>query len=163
MNKLAMRLTGLAAASVVAAPCGAATPGYLPVNHQAVVASPSLEVWRRVHDFLQDQGVAVVREDRLGGVIDARRATPGRAALTGVAECSPHLFFRTDHSLLDLTVVIKPVEDGAKITVNAAFLEVGRAGRRGALSHACTSTGVLEAALLGVASGQPMESAMVPR
>ncbi len=151
-----------AALPLVVMLCGAAAPGYLPVNHQRVVPLPSQEVWRRVHDFLQDQGVSVVREDRAGGVIDARRSTPGRSALSGLAECSPKLFFKTDRAVLELTVLVRPVDDGTRVTVNAAFLELGRPGRRGTPGHACTSNGVLEAAVLDIASGQPMESAVVP-
>ena len=163
MDRRGGGLAGSGLAVLAAVLCGGAAPGYLPVNHQAVVAAPSPEVWRRVHDFLQDQGVAVVREDGPGGAIDARRSTPGRSGLTGIAACSPHLFFRTERAVLDLTVLVKPVEDGTRVTVNAAFLELGRPGRRGTPGHACTSTGVLEQAVLDVASGQPMEGAVVPR
>ena len=139
---------------------GAAT--YLPVNHERVVPLASSEVWRR-HEFLQDQGFAVTSQAQAAGVMDASRSTSGRAGFTGFAQCDAHLFWRTAQAKITLTVQVKPVEEGTRVIVNTGFLELGRAGRKGAPSLPCTSNGVLETAVLGVASGQPMESAVAPQ
>ena len=64
---------------------------------------------------------------------------------------------------MDLTILVKPGPDGARVTANAAFSQTLRSRRAGALTVACNSNGVLESAVLNVASGQPMEAAVVPQ
>ena len=136
---------------------------YLPVNHERVVPLASAEVWRRLHDFLQAQGFAVTSQAREAGVIDASRATAGRSGFAGFAQCGAHLFWRTAQAKIAITIQVKPLDDETRVIVNAAFLELGRPGRKGTPSLPCASNGVLEAAVLNVASGQPMESAIVPQ
>ncbi len=158
---LKLSLAIMAAVSAGAPQVGAAT--YLPLNRQRIVPLAGGEVWRRLHDFLQDQGFAVTSESRTEGVIDAARATTGRAGFTGFAQCSPHLFWRTAQAKITLTIQLKAADDGTRVLVNTGFLEQGRPGRKGVPSLSCTSNGVLETAVLGVAAGQPMESAVVPQ
>ena len=159
-------LQGVAALGLLASaggPARAEAPGYLPVNHQRVAPRPPAEVWDRVHAFLQDEGFAVTSENVRDGIIDASRASPGRAGLTGLADCNAHLFFRTAQVRTELTILIKPAYDGTKVTVNTAYFEVGKTTRKGARSFSCTGDGGLENAVLDAASGQPMEAAVIPR
>jgi hypothetical protein len=145
-----------------AGPSLAGDVGYAPINHQRVVLLSPSEVWSRVHDFLQDQGFNVVKEDQASGLIESRRMTPKKGALNGFADCPSKLFWSTQHQVTDLNIIIKPATDGSRVTVNAAFFEAGKAGKKGLPELACVSQGVLESAVLDVASGQPMEAAVIP-
>ena len=147
---------------VFAAPASAAEVGYMPINYQRIVPMTTDEVWRREHAFLQDQGIAVVHEDLAAGIIDAQRSSAGTGSFKGLADCRSKLFWRPDREITNLTVIVKPALDGAKVTANAAFLQTAKNKKKGLLSLDCVSQGVLEAAVLDVASGQPMESAVVP-
>ena len=140
-------------------------PVYTAVNHQRVVPLATADVWRRLHSFLQDQGIAVVSEDATAGVIDARQASSGKGLLASYADCGGgfDLMHTLQRQTLDLTILVKPAPDGAKVTANAAFSQTLRSRRAGALTVACNSNGVLESAVLNVASGQPMEAAVVPQ
>lgn len=147
---------------VICTPALASEIAYMPVNHQRVVPATTVEVWRRLHDFLEDQGISVVREDVAAGTIDAQRSVLGNGSFAGMAECRSKLFWHPEREVTNLTVKIKPALDGARVTANAAFLQTAKTKKKGALSLDCTSNGVLERAVLDVASGQPMESAIVP-
>ncbi len=140
-------------------------PPYTAVNHQRVVPLAASDVWRRLHAFLQDQGMSVVSEDVAAGTIDARQDTPGKGLLASYADCGGgfDLMHTLQHQTLDLTILIKAGPDGSRVTANAAFSQTLRSRRAGALTVACNSNGVLESAVLNVASGQPMEAAVVPR
>jgi hypothetical protein len=143
----------------------ASTPAVVPVNHQRIVPLASADVWKRVHQFLADEGISVSSEDMAAGIIDAERSASGKGTLTGLATCGsqPLPFQPLRKQTLKLTVLVKPVSDGAQVTANAAFTETLASRHTGALTVACPSTGVLEAAVLSVASGQPMEAAIIPR
>jgi uncharacterized lipoprotein len=154
------------ACGVVAVLCACASPPapYTAVNHQEVVPLAAADVWRRVHAFLQDQGFRVTSEDGQAGLIDARQESASKGLLTLYAECGGGGLLQTlQRQTVDLTVRIRPAEDGAQVTANAAFSQTLRSRRAGAVTVACTSKGVLENAVLQVASGQPMEAAVVPR
>lgn len=140
-------------------------PPYVAVNHQRVVALAAPDVWRRLHAFLQDQGIAVVSEDLAAGTIDARQAASGKGLLASYADCGGgvDLLHTLQRQTMDLTIRVRPDPDGAQVTANAAFSQTLRSRRAGALTVACNSNGVLESAVLNVASGQPMEAAVVPR
>ena len=153
----------LAFALAAAGAAGAETPGYLSINHQRIVAASTGDVWTRLHDFLRDEGFAVTAESYAGGSIDAVRATPGKAGFGRFAICAPRLFWRTAQARLELTILLAPQPDGTRVKADAAFLDVGHPNRRGRPSFTCTSTGVLETAVLDVAGGQPMEAAVIPR
>jgi hypothetical protein len=140
----------------------AADVGYAPVNHQRVVPLSPADVWVRVHDFMQDEGFDVVKEDQASGVIESRRLTPKKGAFEHFADCPSKLFWSTRHEVADLNIIIKPAQDGSRVTVNAAFLEAGKPGKKGLPELACVSQGVLEGAVLDVAGGQPMEAAVIP-
>ena len=156
--------TGLAALGATAGLWGCvSTPPAMPVNHQRIVPLATADVWTRVHHFLQDEGIAVESENTAAGIIDAGRASDLHGTLTGLADCGNELLHPMRRQNLRLTVLIKPQGDGAKVTVNAAFSETLASRRTGTLTVACPSTGVLEAAVLSVASGQPMEAAVIPR
>jgi hypothetical protein len=144
------------------APSFAADIGFAPVNHQRVVPLSPADVWVRVHDFLQDEGFDVVKEDQATGMIESRRLTPKKGAIAHFADCPSKLFWSTRHEVTDLNIIIKPAQDGSRVTVNAAFLEAGKPGKKGLPELACVSQGVLEGAVLDVAGGQPMEAAVVP-
>ncbi len=150
------------AISAISGPTLAADVGFVPINHQRVVSLSPTEVWGRVHDFLQDQGFDVVKEDQTSGVIESRRLTPKTGALAHLADCPSKLFWSTQHQVTDLNIIIKPAPDGARVTVKAAFLEAGKPGKKGLPELACVSQGVLESAVLDVADGQPMEAAVIP-
>jgi hypothetical protein len=152
----------LLAALLAATAARAADVAYMPVNHQRLVQLSPAEVWSRVHDFLQDQGFEVVREDQASGMIDSRRQGPKTGAFAGLADCPTKLFWSPQHEVADLNIAIKPATDGARITVNAAFLQVGKPGKKGTADLACFSQGVLERAVMDVAAGQPMEAAVIP-
>ncbi len=152
----------LAAMATVAGPSLAADVGFAPINHQRLVQLSPSEVWSRVHDFLQDQGFDVVKEDQASGLIESRRLTPKKGALAHFADCPSKLFWSTKHQVTDLNIIIKPAPDGSRVTVNAAFLEAGKPGKKGLPELACVSQGVLESAVLEVAGGQPMEAAVIP-
>ena len=140
-------------------------PVYTAVNHQRVVQLGTADVWRRLHAFLQDQGMAIVSEDASAGLIDARQASMAKGLLASYADCGGG--FDPMHALqrqtLDLTILVKPAPEGAQVTANAAFSQTLRSRRAGSLTVACNSNGVLESAVLDVASGQPMEAAVIPR
>ncbi len=140
-------------------------PTYTAVNHQRVVPLAASDVWRRLHAFLQDQGISVVSEDAAAGVIDARQAASGKGLLASYADCGGgiDLMHALQRQTMDLTILVKPGQDGAQVTANAAFSQTLRSRRAGALTVACHSNGVLENAVLNVASGQPMEAAVVPQ
>ena len=140
-------------------------PAYTAVNHQRVVQLATADVWRRLHAFLQDQGIAVVSEDVAAGVIDARQASSGKGLLASYADCGGgfDLMHTLQRQTMDLTIMVKPAPDGAQVTANAAFSQTLRSRRAGSLTVACNSNGVLESAVLNVASGQPMEAAVVPQ
>ena len=140
-------------------------PAYTAVNHQRVVQLATGDVWRRLHAFLQDQGIAVVSEDAAAGVIDARQASSGKGLLASYADCGGgfDLMHTLQRQTMDLTIMVKPAPDGAQVTANAAFSQTLRSRRAGSLTVACNSNGVLESAVLNVASGQPMEAAVVPQ
>jgi hypothetical protein len=140
----------------------AADVGYAPINHLRVVTLSPTEVWGRVHDFLQDQGFDIVREDKASGVIESRRQTPKKGGLAHIADCPSKIFWSTEHEVTDLNIVIKPAPDGSRVTVNADFFRAGKPGKKGLPELSCVSHGVLEGAVLDVASGQPMESAVIP-
>ncbi len=160
-RRSALVLVGLVAGAI--AGC-ASPPPYVAVNHQEVVPLPTADVWRRLHAFLQDQGIAVVSEDPAAGIIDARQSVAGRGLLASYADCGGgDLLHALQRQTMDLTILVKPVDEGARVTANAAFSETLHARRAGAVTVACRSNGVLEAAVLNVASGQPMEAAVVPR
>ena len=154
---LSLGLAGLAAC--------AQPPAYTAVNHQRVVQLASADVWRRLHAFLQDQGISVVSEDAAAGTIDARQAAPGKGLLASYADCGGgmDLMHTLQSQTMDLTILVKPAADGAQVTANAAFSQTLRSRRAGSLTVACNSNGVLENAVLNVASGQPMEAAIVPQ
>jgi len=152
----------VAAALAIASPGFAADVGFSPINHQRIVSFSPSEVWSRVHDFLQNQGFEVVREDQAAGLIESRRLTPAKGALNGFADCPSKLFWSAQHTVTDLNIVIRPAAEGARVTVNAAFLKAGKPGKKGLPELSCVSQGVLEAAVLDVASGQPMEAAVIP-
>jgi hypothetical protein len=159
------RLLALTCAITVIAgstPSFAADVGYAPINRQRIVSLTPPEVWGRVHDFLQDQGFDVVREDQAVGLIESRRMTPKKGGLAHIADCPSKLFWATGHEVTDLNIVIKPASGGSRVTVNAAFLRAGKPGGKGLPELACVSQGVLEAAVLDVAAGQPMEAAVIP-
>jgi len=147
---------------VCVAPSFAADIGFAPVNHQRVVPLSPADVWVRVHDFLQDEGFDVVKEDQATGMIESRRLTPKKGAIAHFADCPSKLFWSTRHEVTDLNIIIKPAQDGSRVTVNAAFLEAGKPGKKGLPELACVSQGVLEGAVLDVAGGQPMEAAVIP-
>ena len=138
----------------------AAPPRYTAVNHQRVVPLAAPDVWRRLHAFLQDQGISVVSEDIAAGTIDARQAASSRGLLSSYADCGGgmDLMHTLQSQTLDLTILVKPAPDGARVTANAAFSQTLRSRRAGVLTVACNSNGVLENAVLNVASGQPMEA-----
>jgi hypothetical protein len=104
----------------------------------------------------------VVKEDQATGMIESRRLTPKKGAIAHFADCPSKLFWSTRHEVTDLNIIIKPAQDGSRVTVNAAFLEAGKPGKKGLPELACVSQGVLEGAVLDVAGGQPMEAAVVP-
>jgi uncharacterized lipoprotein len=150
--------------SLIAVPAQAADVAFVPINHQRIVPSTTTtEVWRRVHDFLQDQGYAVSREDAVAGTIDSQRSVRGSGSFKGLAECRSKLFWRPERETASLTIIIKPATDGTKVTANASFVQAEQNKKKGALSLDCTTSGVLERAVLDVAAGQPMESAIVPQ
>ena len=153
-------LLGLAALAGCARP-----PAYTAVNHSRVVPLAASDVWRRLHAFLQDQGISVVSEDAVAGVIDARQASSGKGLLSSYADCGGGVdLMRTlQRQTLDLTILVKPAAEGAQVTANAAFSQTLRSRRAVALTVTCNSNGVLENAVLNVASGQPMEAAVVPQ
>jgi len=159
--RLAQALS-VVACLAVAASALAADVGYAPINHQRVVQLSPSDVWGRVHDFLQDQGFDVVKEDQASGVIESRRLTPKKGALTHFADCPSKLLWSTQHEVTDLNIIIRPAADGARVTVNAAFLRAGKPGKKGLPELACVSQGVLEGVVLDVAGGQPMEAAVIP-
>ncbi|WP_174301282.1 hypothetical protein [Caulobacter sp. S45] len=140
-------------------------PAYVAVNHQRLVPLTAADVWRRLHLFLQDQGITVVSEDAAAGTIDARQAVSGKGLLVSYADCGGgfDLMHTLQSQTLNLTILVKPASDGAQVTANAAFSQTLRARRAGALTVACHSNGVLESAVLNVASGQPMEAAVIPQ
>ena len=140
-------------------------PRYAAVNHQRVVPLGVSDVWRRLHAFLQDQGMSVVSEDVAAGLIDARQTTSSRGLLASYADCGGgmDLMHTLQHQTLDLTIRVRPAPEGAEVTANAAFSQTLRSRRSGAVTVACDSNGVLEAAVLNVASGQPMEAAVIPQ
>jgi len=146
----------------IAASALAADVGYAPINHLRVVTLSPPEVWGRVHDFLQDEGFDVVREDKTSGVIESRRMTPKKGGLAHIADCPSKMFWATQHEVTDLNIIIKPVPDGSRVTVNAAFFRAGKPGQKGLPALSCVSHGVLEGAVLDVAAGQPMEAAVIP-
>ena len=153
------------ASSVLLAGC-AQPPVYTAVNHQRLVPLAAADVWRRLHAFLQDQGIGVVSEDTAAGVIDARQEVTGKGLLALYADCGSQggvLPTPLQHQTMDLTIRVRPEPDGSEVTANAAFSQTLRARRAGSVTVACASNGVLEAALLNVASGQPMEAAVIPR
>lgn len=151
------------AATALAVSAEASEPGYLPLNHQRIVPYAPADVWRRLHDFFEDQGIAVTSEDLKAGLIEASRTTKGRDSLHGLAECPQHMFWSPQSLETQLTVHVRPSDEGGtKVTADARFLEIGRPTKKGIPTFACVSTGVLEAAVLNVASGQPMQSAVVP-
>jgi hypothetical protein len=156
---VALLLTALGPA---AGPSLAADVAYAPINHQRLVQLSPSEVWSRVHDFLQNQGFDVVKEDQASGIIESRRLTPNKGALAHFADCPSKLFWSTKHQVTDLNIIIRPAPDGSRVTVNTAFLEAGKPGKKGLPELACVSQGVLEAAVLDVAGGQPMEAAVIP-
>jgi hypothetical protein len=160
-SRLASALT-VAAFLAAATSSVAADVGYAPVNHQRIVPLSPADVWGRVHDFLQDQGFDVVKEDQASGLIESRRLTPKKGGLAHIADCPSKLFWSTQHEVTDLNIIIKPAPDGSRVTVNAAFLRTGKPGGKGLPALACVSQGVLEAAVLDVAAGQPMEAAVIP-
>ena len=143
----------------------AAPPPYTAVNHQRFVPLTSGEVWRREHAFLQDEGISVVSEDAAFGLIDARQAVSGKGLLSAYADCGERLdlLHPLQRQTLNLTIRIVPTPDGAQVVANATFSQTLRDRRSGALTVACRSNGVLEDAVLNVASGQPMEAATVPQ
>ena len=140
-------------------------PAYTAVNHQRVVQLATADVWRRLHAFLQNQGISVVSEDAAAGTIDARQASSGKGLLASYADCGGgmDLMHTLQRQTMDLTILVKPAPDGAQVTANVAFSQTLRSRRAGSLTVACNSNGVLENAVLNVASGQPMEAAIVPR
>jgi len=140
----------------------AADVGYAPVNRQRLVPLSPSEVWGRVHDFLQDQGFDVIKEDQTAGLIDTRRQTPRKGGLAHIADCPSKLFWATQHEVTDLSILIKPAPGGSRVTVNTGFFRAGKPGQKGLPELTCVSTGVLEAAILDVADGQPMEAAVIP-
>ncbi len=159
MRRLLVLTVGMLA---IAGSSVAADVSYAPINHQRVVQLSPSDVWARVHDFLQDQGFDVVKEDQASGIIESRRLTPKKGGLTHLADCPSKLFWSTQHEVTDLNVIIKPAPDGSRVTVNAAFLRAGKPGSKGLPELACVSQGVLEGAVLDVAGGQPMEAAVIP-
>ena len=152
----------LASVLAVASSSFAADVGYMPVNHQRLVQLSPADVWGRVHDFLQDQGFDVVREDQATGLIESRRVTPKKGAPGRFADCPTKLFWSAQHEVTDLNIIIKPASEGSRVTVKAAFLQAGKPGKKGTPDIACVSQGVLEGAVLDVADGQPMEAAVIP-
>jgi hypothetical protein len=146
----------------------ASSPNFVPVNHQRVVPLASTDVWKRVHQFLADENISVTSEDIASGIIDAERSVNGRGSLTGLANCGARPMHSANRQTLKLTILVKTAPEGAQITANAAFTET-LAGvfashqAAAALTVECPSTGVLEAAVLDVAGGQPMEAAIIPR
>jgi hypothetical protein len=160
-SRLALALTAVALLGA-ATSSFAADVGYAPINHLRVVTLSPPEVWGRVHDFLQDQGFDVVKEDQASGVIESRRMTPRKGGLAHIADCPSKLFWATQHEVTDLNIIIKPAPDGSRVTVNAAFFRAGKPGQKGLPELACVSDGVLEGAVLDVAAGQPMEAAVIP-
>lgn len=158
------RTAALGVAFIALASGCASTPSFVAVNHQQIIPLPEAEIWRRLHAFLQDQNISVISEDAAAGVINARQAVLGHGLLTSYADCGGGgLLHPLQRQTLDLTILLKPAPDGSKVTVNAAFSETLSSRRAVALTIACRSNGVLEAAVLNVASGQPMEAAVVPR
>ena len=159
---LALGAASLALATLQAC---ATAPSYMAVNHRRVVPLATAEVWRRLHAFLQDEGIHVVSEDAAAGLIDAQQAVHGRGLIAAYADCGQGLDLL--HSLqsqtIDLTIRVTPAADGAQVVANASFTQTLRDRRSGALTLACRSNGVLEDAVLNVASGQPMEAAVVPQ
>ena len=160
----AWRSLAPAAVLTVVAACSPPPP-YRAVNHQIVVPLAAADVWRRIHAFLQDQGIHVVSEDPAAGLIDARQQVAGKGLLASYATCGGQgLLNRAEpRQTLDLTVRIRPTPDGAEVTANALFAQTLTARRAGAVTVACSSKGVLENAVLEVASGQPMQAAVVPQ
>jgi hypothetical protein len=158
--RVACALTALGAVAGCASP-----PAYTAVNHQRVVPLATGDVWRRLHAFLQDEGMAVVSEDAAAGIIDAHQAEVGKGVLAAYADCGrePSLLHPMQRQTVDLTILVKPAPDGSQVTANAAFSQTLKSRGAGSLTVACGSKGVLEAAVLNVASGQPMEAAVIPQ
>ena len=118
-----------------------------------------------MHAFLQDEGISVVSEDAAAGLIDARQSVSGKGLLAAYADCGERLDLLRplQRQTLGLTVRVTPTQDGTQVVANAAFSQTLRDRRSGALTVACRSNGVLEDAVLNVASGQPMEAATIPQ
>jgi hypothetical protein len=156
-------LAALAGSTAVLAGC-ASPPPYTAVNHQRLVPLAAADVWRRLHSFLQDQGIHVVSEDAAAGLIDARQESAAKGLLASYADCGATggLLRTMERQTLNLTIRIRPAADGAEVTANAAFSQTLHARHAGAVTVTCTSKGVLESAVLEVASGQPMEAAVIP-
>jgi hypothetical protein len=157
----------LAAAGLASLAGCASQPRYVAVNHQRVVSLASTDVWKRVHQFLADENISVTSEDIAAGIIDAERSVNGRGSLTGLANCGEKPLHSANRQTLKLTILVKSAPEGAQVTANAAFTETLASmfshQPAAALTVACPSTGVLEAAVLDVASGQPMETAIIPQ
>jgi hypothetical protein len=152
----------LLAAVLIALPAYGADVGFIPINHSRFSPLPPTEVWTRLHDFLQNQGFDVTKEDQAGGIIESRRQTGKSGGLKSFADCPSKLFWSPKHEVIDLNIILKPATDGTRVIVKAAFLQAGAPGKKGVPSLACVSQGVLEAAVLEVAAGQPMEAAVIP-
>ena len=139
-------------------------PAFVALNHRVITPLASADVWRRLHAFLHDEGIPVISEDAQAGIIDARQAVAGRGLLASYADCGGvDLLHTMQRQTVDLTIRVRSAPDGAEVTANAAFSQTLRSRRAGALTVACSSNGVLEAAVLSVASGQPMEAAVIPQ
>ena len=143
----------------------ASPPAYVAVNHQRLVPLAAPDVWRRLHEFLQDQGIHVVTDDIAAGIIDARQEVAGKGLLASYADCGGQggPLHPLQRQTLDLTVRVKAEPDVSEVRADPAFSQTLRARRAGALTVACVSNGLLENAVLNVASGQPMEAAVIPR
>jgi hypothetical protein len=153
----------LLATVLIALPARGADVGFIPINHSRFSPLPPTEVWSRLHDFIQNQGFDVTKEDQSSGIIESRRQTGKSGGLKSFADCPTKLFWSPKHEVIDLNILLKPTTDGTRVIVNAAFLQTGAPGKKGAPSLACVSQGVLESAVLDVANGQPMEAAIIPR
>ena len=140
-------------------------PVYTAVNHQRVVPLAAPDVWRRLHGFLLDQGIHIVSEDPGAGILDAQQAVAGKGLLGSYADCGQgvDLLHTLQRQTLDLTIRVTPTPEGSQVIANAAFSQTLRARRAGVLTVACRSNGVLEDAVLNVASGQPMQAAPIPQ
>ena len=146
--------TYLLAVSMLLVGCATAPWPQEAIRNAIVVPEVREQVWARVIRTTAGNNLSITGADKVNGIVSAERSIAPRDESGNIhgnwAVCGGvGLLNRPLSQHVDLKILVLPHSQGTNVTINARFSETRQDKRtRETQLVSCTSTGVLEAALL---------------